>query len=146
MLQELSHMDRITQLQDEIQKLLTIMSSSIAYLTAKANFVQVSPEVPITKQRNPDKVDAPDVFDANKRELVTDLMVKAKQVEYLINSLPEPEPEEAQARRLGHLEEEMKRANEEYIRAVERAKNLHARVAEVLRSMLDDPDPLTNPG
>lgn len=33
---------------------------------------------------------------ANKKELVTDLMVKAKQVEYLINSLPEPEPEEAQ--------------------------------------------------
>jgi hypothetical protein len=33
---------------------------------------------------------------ANKKELVTDLIVKAKQVEYLINSLPEPEPEEEQ--------------------------------------------------
>ena len=30
---------------------------------------------------------------ANQRELVTDLIVKAKQVDYLINSLPEPEPE-----------------------------------------------------
>lgn len=35
----------------------------LEYLLDKANFVQVSPEVPITKQRNPDKVDAPDVFD-----------------------------------------------------------------------------------
>ncbi len=33
---------------------------------------------------------------ANQKELVTDLIVKAKQIEYLINSLPEPEPEEEQ--------------------------------------------------
>jgi hypothetical protein len=34
---------------------------------------------------------------ANQKELVTDLVTKAKQIEYLINSLPEPEPEETQA-------------------------------------------------
>ncbi|KAF8632088.1 hypothetical protein AX15_002045 [Amanita polypyramis BW_CC] len=96
MLHELTNMDRITQLQDEIQQLLTIMSNSIAYLTTRSNFIQVSPEVPVTKQRNPEKYDAPDVFEANKKELVTDLIVKAKQVEYLINSLPQPEPEEEQ--------------------------------------------------
>jgi mediator of RNA polymerase II transcription subunit 21 len=39
------------------------MSNSIAYLTSRANFVQVSPAVPITKQRNPEKYDAPDVFE-----------------------------------------------------------------------------------
>lgn len=72
------------------------MSNTIAYLTTKSNFVQVSPEVPITKLRNPDKYDSPEVFEANKKELVMDLMVKAKQIDYLINSLPEPEPEEAQ--------------------------------------------------
>jgi mediator of RNA polymerase II transcription subunit 21 len=37
---------------------------------------------------------------ANKRELVVDLVVKAKQVELLIQSLPEPEAEEEQARRV----------------------------------------------
>jgi hypothetical protein len=63
MLQELSHMDRITQLQDEIQQLLTIMSSTIAYLTSRANFVQVSADVPITKQRNPEKYDTPEMFE-----------------------------------------------------------------------------------
>jgi hypothetical protein len=35
---------------------------------------------------------------ANKKELVDDLMVKAKQIEYLIQSLPIPEPEEVQVR------------------------------------------------
>jgi hypothetical protein len=38
------------------------MSSSLAYLTSRADFVQVSPAVPVTKARKPDKVDAPDVL------------------------------------------------------------------------------------
>lgn len=62
MLQELSHMDRITQLQDEIQQLLMIMSSTIAYLTTRSNFLQVSLDVPVTKQRHPEKFDPPEVF------------------------------------------------------------------------------------
>ncbi|ETW78389.1 hypothetical protein HETIRDRAFT_325673 [Heterobasidion irregulare TC 32-1] len=138
MLQELSSMDRITQLQDEIQNLLTIMSNTIAYLTSRSNFLQVSQDIPVTKQRNPDKVDAPDVFEANKKELVGDLMVKAKQVEYLIQSLPVPEPEEEQAARLQALEDDMTRANEEYIAAVDRAKALHGQINEVLQGILDD--------
>ncbi|KIM38970.1 hypothetical protein M413DRAFT_75173 [Hebeloma cylindrosporum] len=140
MLQELSHMDRITQLQDEIQHLLTIMSNSIAYLTSRSTFLQVSPEVPVTKQRNPEKFDPPDVFEANQKELVTDLIVKAKQIEYLINSLPEPEPEEQQAKRLQELEDEMQIANAQYIRAVNRAKDLHAQISEVLNMMLVETD------
>ncbi|KAF8707054.1 hypothetical protein AX14_013706 [Amanita brunnescens Koide BX004] len=140
MLHDLSNMDRITQLQDEIQQLLTIMSNSIAYLTERSNFEQVSPEIPVTKQRNPDKYDQPDVFEANKKELARDLIVKAKQVEYLINSLPEPEPEEEQAKRLQELDDDMARANEEYIEAVNRAKDLHSQVSEVLRMMLSESD------
>jgi len=139
-------MDRITQLQDEIQQLLTIMSKSIAYLTSRSNFLQVSQDVPVTKQRNPEKYDAPDVFEANQKELVTDLVVKAKQVEYLIQSLPEPEPEEEQAKRLQSLEEEMQVANKEYLFAVKRAKDLHQQISDVLRSMLSDVDnPLEDP-
>jgi len=72
------------------------MANTIAYLTTRSNFLQVSPDVPITKQRNLEKYDSPEVFEANKRELVADLIVKAKQIDYLIDSLPEPEPEEAQ--------------------------------------------------
>ncbi|KAG5650719.1 hypothetical protein H0H81_011266 [Sphagnurus paluster] len=116
------------------------MSNSIAYLTSRSNFLQVSPEIPITKSRNVEKYDPPDVFEANKKELVADLMVKAKQVEYLIQSLPEPEPEEVQAKRLAELEEEMQVVNAEYIRAVHRAKDLHAQVKDALLLVLEDTD------
>ncbi|KAI0757534.1 hypothetical protein C8Q80DRAFT_1133969 [Daedaleopsis nitida] len=146
MLQELSHMDRITQLQDEIQQLMTIMSSSIAYLTSRANFLQVSQEIPITKSRNADKYDQPEAFEANQKELVTDLIVKAKQVELLIQSLPEPDPEEQQVQRLQALEEEMSQANAEYIQAVNRAKSLHSQICDVLRHMLDEPDVVKDEG
>lgn len=138
MLQELSNMDRITQLQDEIQNLMTIMSSTLAYLTSRADFAQVSSDIPVTKTRNAEKVDSEEVFNANKKELVADLMMKAKQVEYLIQSLPAPEPEEEQAKRLQALEEEMKIANEEYIAAVNRAKALHAQIDGVLKTMLSE--------
>ncbi|KAJ7034094.1 hypothetical protein C8F04DRAFT_1103036 [Mycena alexandri] len=141
MLQELSHMDRITQLQDEIQQLLTIMSSTIAYLTSRSNFVQISEEIPITKQRKPDKYDPPEVFEANKKELVTDLIVKAKQVEYLIKSLPEPESAEGdQAKRLQALDNEMTVVNEGYIQAVARSKDLHSQITDTLRLMLQETD------
>jgi len=133
-------MDRITQLQDEIQRLLMIMSSSIGYLTSRSTFLQVSPEIPITKSRNPDKFDLPEVFEANKRELVDDLIVKAKQIEVLIQSLPVPEPEETQAHRLEALETAMTEANEEYLRAVDRAKRLHRQYSELLRMLLDNAD------
>ncbi|KAI5992454.1 hypothetical protein EDD15DRAFT_2168043 [Pisolithus albus] len=161
MLQDLSHMDRITQLQDEIQRILVIMSSSIAYLTTRSTFLQVSEEIPITKQRNPDKFDPPEVFEANKRELVDDLIMKAKQIEVLIQSLPVPEPEEQQAKRLQELENEMTVANQEYTQAVERAstssvctpmetlclpftisptEKLRSQFSELLRTMLDAAD------
>ncbi|KAF8551923.1 hypothetical protein OG21DRAFT_1512160 [Imleria badia] len=135
-------------------QLLMIMSSSIAYLTSRSTFLQVSPEIPVTKSRNQDKFDPPEVFEANKRELVDDLIVKAKQIEVLIQSLPVPEPEETQAslggsfsfpfpchdplvtsrprrlvwfpmqaHRLDALEAAMTEANEEYVRAVDRASS-----------------------
>ncbi|KAJ7269137.1 hypothetical protein C8J57DRAFT_1067019 [Mycena rebaudengoi] len=147
MLEELSHIDRITQLQDEIQQLLTIMSSTSPPVPISSKSV---PQIPITKQRNPDKYDTPDVFEANQKALVTDLIVKAKQVEHLIKSLPEVEPEEDQlgaclrllapAERLRILDAEMTNVNDEYIRAVARSKDLHGQVVDMLRLMLGDTD------
>ena len=46
-----------------LEQLLTIMSSSIAYLTSRANLLQVNPDVPITKSRPPEKYDTPEVFE-----------------------------------------------------------------------------------
>jgi mediator of RNA polymerase II transcription subunit 21 len=91
------------------------MSNSVVYLVTRNSFRQVNPEIPITKTRPSDREDPPDIFEgaltclfplrldktffaANKRELVNDLITKAKQIEYLIKSLPPPEPESEQVR------------------------------------------------
>jgi len=39
------------------------MSSTIAYLTSRSTFLQVSEEIPVTKSRNPDKYDPPELFE-----------------------------------------------------------------------------------
>lgn len=112
------------------------MSRSLQYLTSRTTFLQISDAIPVTKQRNTERYDPADVFEANQRELVEDLITKAKQVEYLINSLPVPEPEKEQADRLHFLEIQMDDANEEYRQALGRAKRLHAHISEVLETML----------
>ncbi|KAL0950543.1 hypothetical protein HGRIS_007350 [Hohenbuehelia grisea] len=140
MLQELSYMDRITQLQDEIQQIIVIMNTGLQNSVHRANLIQVNPDVPITKHRKPGLFDTPEEQEANRKEMVRDLVVKAKQIEYLINSLPEPEAEHEQAKRLADLEREMEVANAEYILAFNRAKELHRQISETLRLMLDGND------
>lgn len=71
----------------------------------------------------------------NKRELVADLVRKAKQIELIIESLPAPEPEQAQAARFEQLEQEMQKVNEEYQAAVERAKRLHKEITAIFREL-----------
>jgi len=134
------NMDRLTQIQDAIEQLLTMMTSSISYLTQRTDFKEVDPEVPLTKSRPKDKVDPPKVFEENKKELMVDLVRKAKQIELLINSLPVLEPEETQAARFAQLEEEMQVANLEYKTALERARTLHKEITATLRILTDMQD------
>ncbi|KAJ7897838.1 hypothetical protein B0H13DRAFT_2234362 [Mycena leptocephala] len=127
-------MDRITQLQDSIQQLLTVMTRTVAYY-----FVQVGATVPITKQRNPEKLDLPDVFNANKKELVADLILKAKEVEYLIKSMPPPESEEDQvSARLQALDLEMVSVNAGCMAISYRG--LHMQITDVLRLVIHETD------
>lgn len=135
------NMDKLSQLQDSIEQLLLIVKTAIVQLVQRSDFKQVSPDVPITKSRPKDKVDDPQKFEGrtqtfcetarlsywylttkeSKRELIADIILKAKQIEVLIESLPTPEPEEAQAQRFGALEQELQQANAEYKRAIDRA-------------------------
>ncbi|CCA68591.1 hypothetical protein PIIN_02456 [Serendipita indica DSM 11827] len=117
------NMDKLSQLQDCIEQLLLIMKLSVVQLVQRTDFKPVAETIPIYKARPKDKVDSPQKFEENKRELVADLVQKAKQIERLIDSLPPPEPEESQAARLGALDDEMRRTNAEYKLAVERAKS-----------------------
>ncbi|KIM32599.1 hypothetical protein M408DRAFT_326382 [Serendipita vermifera MAFF 305830] len=129
------NMDKLTQLQDCIEQLLLIMKLAVVQLVQRSDFKQVSPDIPVTKSRPKDKIDSPQKFEENKRELVADLVRKAKQIELIIESLPAPEPEQAQAARFEQLEQEMQKVNEEYQAAVERAKRLHKEITAIFREL-----------
>ena len=43
-----------------------MMTASIAYLTSRADFKQVSEKIPVTKKRNPEKVDPPEIFEGEE--------------------------------------------------------------------------------
>ncbi|KAF8329111.1 uncharacterized protein EI90DRAFT_3155481 [Cantharellus anzutake] len=136
LLQELSEMDRLTQLQDSIDELLTVMSSSIHYLITRADFEQLNPDIPITKSRG-DKAASPEEFEATKKDLVNSLVMQAKKIEILIRALPAPVSEQQQVENLAELRHEMEGANREYRAAVQRASELHAEFTKILGMMLE---------
>lgn len=95
-------------------QLFLIMRNSLLYLTEKTPLNQVSSKVPLWKSRK-DKADPPETFigemslpsffrfkthtifpSENQKELVRDLMEKAKRIEVLIDSLPPPDLSEDQ--------------------------------------------------
>ena len=118
------------------------MYSTLSYLTRKADFKQVNPQIPIN--RPAPESDPPEVFagsslrrllvsysdliscslvvTANQKELVADFLTKAKQLEYLISVLPKPiltgpgsiEDESD----LEELQAELEMVNREYLEAV----------------------------
>ncbi|KAG8913833.1 hypothetical protein FRC01_004364, partial [Tulasnella sp. 417] len=71
------------------------MRNSLLYLSEKTPLNQVSPKVPLWKSRK-DKADTQEAFIENQKELVRDLMAKAKQIEVLIDALPPPDLSEDQ--------------------------------------------------
>lgn len=54
-------MDKLTQTQNAIDDLITIMSSTLSYVSRKSSFKQVNPDIPVT-QSIPD-ADSPEVFE-----------------------------------------------------------------------------------
>lgn len=110
------------------------MYSTLSYLTRKANFKQLHPEIPIT-QIIPNS-DSPELFEANQRELVGDFLKKAKQLEYLISVLPCPSKVSGNGTSMGEgvggedeefeeLEREMGVVNEEYLEALKEASTFN---------------------
>ncbi|KAJ7190672.1 hypothetical protein GGX14DRAFT_603909 [Mycena pura] len=121
-LRELSHTDRITQLQDEIQQLLAVMARTVAYLTPRTPPSSWSARTS-RSQNNVTRRSTTHRRSLTNKELVVDLMAKAKQVEYLIKSFPVPESEDQHAQQLQalSLDDEMATVNKEYTQAMSRS-------------------------
>lgn len=70
------------------------MHGNLAYMTSKSNFKQVNEHIPPTETIP--HADDPATFETRKKELATDLLKKAKQLEILIDNLPSANQADAQ--------------------------------------------------
>ncbi|KAG0099548.1 hypothetical protein BGZ93_007184 [Podila epicladia] len=119
-------MDRLTQLQDAIDKLALLFVSSLDHLTKRAPLVPLNPDVPV-------------VTTGQAQELALDISRQAKELETLIEHLPgiSQSPEE-QTRDLEALARQNELATEEYEAAVAEAKELLQEVTLALRGIALD--------
>ncbi|KAF9571592.1 hypothetical protein EC968_000409 [Mortierella alpina] len=119
-------MDRLTQLQDAIDKLALLFVSSLDHLTKKAPLVPLNPNVPV-------------VNTGSAQELALDISRQAKELETLVENLPGlSQTPEDQTRDLESLAQQNAQATEEYEAAVQEAKELLQEVTLALRGIAED--------
>ncbi|CAD6581806.1 MAG: RNA polymerase II mediator complex subunit [Alectoria sarmentosa] len=138
--------DRLTQLQDCYDQLATQFYASIRYLTLHHNSSALALPPPSSSQHNHNnsnsnananananhehpesfsyppeqRPDTPSTFASAQRELAQDLLLKTKQIEYLISVLPGVESsQEKQEVRIAELDVELREALEERKKAEE---------------------------
>ncbi|KAG2217710.1 hypothetical protein INT45_009073 [Circinella minor] len=110
-------MDRLTQLQDAIDAMARMLTNSLFYVHEKSTMAELNNQISIAQPKI--QADPPEEFNQNMHELATDLVKKAKEIDALIEVLPGiKNSEEDQIRILEELEEENKKANEDYQAAV----------------------------
>ncbi|KAF9395763.1 Mediator of RNA polymerase II transcription subunit 21 [Mortierella sp. AD011] len=119
-------MDRLTQLQDAIDKLALLFVSSLDHLTKNAPLVPLNQNIPV-------------VNTASAQELALDISRQAKELETLIDNLPGiSQTPEDQTRDLELLGQQNAQATEEYEAAVSEAKILLQEVTLALRDIAED--------
>ncbi|KAG0222645.1 Mediator of RNA polymerase II transcription subunit 21 [Mortierella sp. GBA43] len=119
-------MDRLTQLQDAIDKLALLFVSSLDHLTKNAPLVSLNPSVPVV---NTDSA----------QELALDISRQAKELETLIDNLPGlSQTPEDQTHDLELLAQQNSEATEEYEAAVLEARQLLQEITLALRDIAED--------
>ncbi|KAG0021335.1 Mediator of RNA polymerase II transcription subunit 21 [Entomortierella chlamydospora] len=119
-------MDRLTQLQDAIDKLALLFVSSLDHLTKNAPLVPLNQNIPVV---NTDSA----------QELALDISRQAKELETLIDNLPGiSQTPEDQTRDLELLGQQNAQATEDYEAAVSEAKILLQEVTLALRDIAED--------
>ncbi|CDR88648.1 uncharacterized protein SPSC_05252 [Sporisorium scitamineum] len=129
-------MDLLTQLDNDIDMLLKVMSSSVAYVSRKAKHsVLPDSSVPLTILGKTEAIE-PEEMDQAIAELVEDLVEKADSIRAIIRHLPTEESLGGDAEleaELKRMEGEMKVVNDEYRSAVQEAERFRVEVGELVR-------------
>jgi len=126
--------DRVSQTASTLDELLDIMAMTAKTIRHRSTFTAVHPDIPATSKY--EKNDGRPV-EANVEELASDLVQKAKQLEFLIDNLPEPDLNKDYASLLKGHDEELKAVNVEYTKAMETATALHARIQRTIEESLN---------
>ncbi|KAF8455031.1 mediator complex, subunit Med21 [Kalaharituber pfeilii] len=127
-------MDRLTQLQDALDQVATQFYCAIRYISTRHDAATLGNEAKV-KDENATP-DDPATFDAAKYELARDLILKSKQIELLILSLPGiGVSEDEQQERLRALEKELQEAENERKKAVEEKEEMLEKLDTVIRSI-----------
>ncbi|KAF9117778.1 RNA polymerase II mediator complex subunit [Mortierella sp. 14UC] len=129
-------MDRLTQLQDAIDKMALLFVSSLDHLTKNAPLVPLHLNVPVVSNDHGMPVDQ---LQNSAQELALDISRQAKELEALIDNLPGiSQTPEAQIHELEVLAQENADATLEYEAAVKEAKELLQEVTLALRRIAED--------
>ncbi|KAI8996918.1 hypothetical protein BDB01DRAFT_769087 [Pilobolus umbonatus] len=114
-----------------------MFTNSIHYVHEKSSMVELNEEIPISQPKI--QADAAEVFQDNMKELVADLVNKAKEIDALIEMLPGiDQTEEDQMNILQSLEIENREANEDFGKAVGEMEKVKAQINQSLRLIADE--------
>ncbi|KAA8906632.1 mediator complex, subunit Med21 [Sphaerosporella brunnea] len=123
--------DRLTQLQDSVDQIATQFFSALRYVSTHHDAEPVGSEARMVDEGR--TVDSPEVFEAAMNELARDLIVKSKQIEYLVTTLPGiGVSEDEQHQRLRYLEERLKEAEAERVASVREKERAREKLEEVI--------------
>ncbi|KAI8355727.1 hypothetical protein B0O80DRAFT_506574 [Mortierella sp. GBAus27b] len=129
-------MDRLTQLQDAIDKLALLFVSSLDHLTKNAPLVSLNPSVPVMLNLI---YSCPLYWVDSAQELALDISRQAKELETLIDNLPGlSQTPEDQTHDLELLAQQNSEATEEYEAAVLEARQLLQEITLALRDIAED--------
>ncbi|CAG8438652.1 17815_t:CDS:2 [Acaulospora morrowiae] len=116
------NMDRITQLQQSIDRMVSI-------------FLTVVDKLNNTNLQTQD----PQKFKSEQQEIVHDICTNAKQIELLIAALPGINRSESeQIATFKALEQELQEANEEYQRSIQNAESLLKQILDTISIIAKD--------
>ncbi|KAI8087770.1 uncharacterized protein B0P05DRAFT_532248 [Gilbertella persicaria] len=114
-----------------------MFTNSIYYVHEKSGMAELNPDIPVTQPKV--QADEPHIFQDNVRELVSDLVKKAKEIDALIEVLPGiQQTEEQQIELLKSLEQENQVANQEYQAAVKEMEQVKDQINQSLLTIADD--------
>ncbi|RHZ64141.1 hypothetical protein Glove_326g29 [Diversispora epigaea] len=114
------NMDRITQLQQSIDRIVSIFLSVLDKL-------------------NNTNLQDPQQFKIDQQEIVHDICTNAKQIDLLIDSLPgKDHSENDQIENVQSLEQELQEANEEYKKSIQNAESLLKQILDTISIIAKD--------